>query len=337
MSDKKNREQRARGEDNLTADFNASAARKRPKRSLSFRLIRSTIIGLSIAAAVGLGDDIREVFNEAANADKPTHEWNINTEKVKGDWGAVISADYILRTGRVPAYAPLSPAGISIGNYYIDWDADDSYIETFRRVEDNVRENIRGNAELQRLIEKESWTDADQKRWDRIVSAYVQEIDEQPGLNEYRTFGLEDYDPFQLSRRINDLSSDIDNGTQEVEYDCEAMSITELALMQSMANEFLSDEQRPLYYYVSGEIYQHGDDDIGEHAFGISVSPRTLNVLAVIEGTSRYVSYKEARGEITYDEFVAGGLMEFGYRSTYGINVTEEDVREINGPRTPQP
>lgn len=337
MSDKKNRDQRARGEDNLTADFNMSAARKRPKRSLAFRLIRSTLVGLSIVAAVTMGDDIREVFNEAANADKPTHEWNINTEKVKGDWGAAISADYILQTGRVPAYAAISPGSIYIGNYYIDWEADDSYIETFRRVEDSVRENIRNNANLQRLIEKENWTDADQRIWDRIVSIYVQEIDEQPGLDEYRTFGVEDYDPFQFRRRVNDLSSDIDNDTQEIEYDCEAMSITELALMQSMANEFLSGEQRPLYYYVTGEVFQHGQDEIGEHAFGISVSPRTLNVLGVIEGTSTFVSYKQARGEITYDEFMAGGLMEFGFRSTYGINVTDEDVDEINGPRTPQP
>lgn len=320
----------------LKSSFNRAAPYLYPQKNFLKRMARAVVIGLLPIIPVFYAEDIREAFNEAANYDKEPHEMVLNTEEVDGQYAAVISVPYILETGRVPAYAPFSGAELLIGNYYIDWDSDDSYLNAIDNVTADVIERAQRSPTLQRLLEKESWTDTDQQQWDALVLSYVQAINVVPGLDRYRTQGDENENQLLRPLRLNELSEDMDNGTYNIEFDCEAMTLTELVIMQKVANELLSDEQRPLYFYSTGEIEQ-GDNDIGRHAFGLSVSPRTQKVLGIVEGTASFLSYAQPHEEILFEDYVEGEPAMYGFGSIYGMGLTQDDIDRLRGRKKPSP
>lgn len=321
----------------LKSSFNRAAPYLYPQKNFVKRMLRAAVIGMMPIIPLIFAEDVREVFNEAANYDKEPHEMVLNTEKVDGQYAAVISAQYILETGRVPSYAPLSGASFFIGNYHIDWESDDSYTQAIETVTADVIERIERSPTLRNLVEKESWTDEDQQTWDRLVLSYIQAVNTVPGLDRYRTQG-DDEDENNLLRplRLNELSKDMDNGTYNIEFDCEAMTLTELMIIQKVANQILSDEQRPLYFYSTGEIEQ-GDNEVGRHAFGLSVSPRTQMVLGVIEGTSTFLSYAQAHEDISFEDYVEGEPAMYGFGSVYGMGLTQDDIDRLRGRKKPSP
>lgn len=284
---------------------------------------------------------LREMFR-SAHDDVPLHEREILEIAPSGFFdddtperydGRVVNFNTYLDDGRPPEID-----GLKFQDQYIDWDSDDAYTRALEEIRENVFERIENSPELQELLAKESWTRDDRVAWERGVSEIVSEEHKAiPGLGTYRNNSDEERYPDVERRasRLNDLSSDIENGTAFIEHDCEAMSILEGVILQQVDNAFLPEEapegdyrEASNYFYAVGRTNfnpeYNGD---GTHAFIISSA--TTNIIEATNTTGS--PYKEnANPEMTFSDFINGDMVIANDASIYtGLHHSVADITRV--------
>jgi hypothetical protein len=271
----------------------------------SKRTILSLLLAIPPVFAFSHGDDLRHSFNQISQAGIPLEKRDVLTHRdPSGNYSAVISGEYISRTGSVPIYAPFSPGNMRTGNMDIDWNSDDAFTQAFRLMEEKAAVKIDANADLQALRHKENWTAKDCAAWNRVVGDIVAcVVQETPGLDRYRTDT--DHNGTPRTRHLNDLGGDIRKHSCAGEFDCEGMSIVKIALLERVADRFQTADQRTNYFYVSGmgEISRF-EDAPGGHAF--IIAEKDGQIACVIEATEQRDPYHELAAPVSFADFVAG-------------------------------
>jgi hypothetical protein len=288
-------------------------------------LILSLLSAVPLVAAFSHGDDLRHVFNNAANAGTPLDQRDLITHKDPNGYSSVIAGSYISRTGSVPDHAYISPANLlQIRNIDIDLKADDAFTRSLATMQQTVSDRISENAGLQALYRKQDWTAQDRTIWDKTVANIIADVvSHTPGLSQYRTMGGK----VKELRHLNDLSKDITNGTINDEFDCEAMSVVKIILQQRMADSFLSHAQKANYFYVSGEgelsLY---DDKPGGHAF--IIVEKDGQVEGVIEATEDYNVFLPLAASVSFSDFAAGKEIVTRNGGVYGFEFTHDQAEQ---------
>ncbi|MBI1301300.1 MAG: hypothetical protein GC137_06525 [Alphaproteobacteria bacterium] len=163
---------------------------------------------------------------------------------VPGMASAMISADYVIREGEVPAVG--FPANVFYSNYTVDWKADDAYTRTIDQTLHSAVRYIGSDPVLSELLKKPAWTEIDRMIWERNITQKLNDAmkDCAKNLTHYRNDWLDD----GVSRpsSLNRLSNDIENGTHTIEYDCDTAAITQAVLLQRLDNHFLPERQSDL-------------------------------------------------------------------------------------------
>lgn len=199
--------------------------------------------------------DQRDVIQAGPASDESINDpLNVGMTRVEG---RLINFRHILETGEVPMFSPVIPGGAGsygMSNQSVDWGSDDAYIRAVDKVTEEVTKRIHQEPEMQKLLDKDQWTLDDRKLWEKNLSRYVSDAyDEIPGLNKYRIQPDHKFERVGADKgnlafamtadrravKLNDLSTDIRGGTGHIEYDCEAMSITEGATMQRIEDSVL--------------------------------------------------------------------------------------------------
>lgn len=151
--------------------------------------------------------------------------------------------------------------------------------------------------ELLKLRRKKRWSIKDRIHWEKNLSQIVSnEIDKVKTLNIYRTTPKGQSQ--RRAKHLNELDEDIKNGTTNIEFDCEQMSVIKGIIIQNVENKILPAYSRQTqlksnlnYYYVTGEVSYGNDTSNGSGGHAFILTP-TLNI---IESTNRreqnYVNY----------------------------------------------
>lgn len=202
-----------------------------------------------------------------------------------------ISISEILRTGEVTILPDLNPLwrvlGVlipSIGkkideyrkaqdthNYTLHLETDDAFTRSVEKAIQAQFSAIDHSPVLQDLLQKPAWRLNDRALWEQHVGT-IASREMHALFGRYRTEGLSSV---KRTPSLNDLSSDLDNNEEKIEFDCEATSIVKGIMMQLADDHFLPPQVETegtykiptSYYYVT----QPG------HAF--LVSPTTMNVI----------------------------------------------------------
>ena len=285
----------------------------------SQRTIVSLALALIPAAIFSNGDGLRHVFNEAADRGVAPENRSIITHRDQdGQYSSVISGSYISRTGSVPIHAIFSPGNLFPGNLDIDFSKDDAFMRAFNKMEQQAQAEIDSRPDLQRLRDKVEWTDADRRYWDSHVADIIATIVHRtPGLDMYRTEAGERSVP--RTRHLNDISQDMNDGTHKKEFDCEAMSIVKIVLLQRMADHNLHADQASKYFYVSGMVeFGVYEDSPGGHAF--IVTEKNGTVTGIVEGTEDYFTFRRPAETLTFADFAHGREIVTQDGSVYGFD-----------------
>lgn len=302
---------------------------------------------------LGLSDDVRHIFNQYSST--PVNQREIITYKAsQRDFGAIIAAPYILRTGQVPEYADLSIRKYNYGNFEVEWGKYDAFTRAFARIEDKATELIKKDEVLQQLVGKPEWTKEDRLQWDRhVYGAAMQAFAEVPALNKYRSAVVDTPDidapvryengklittpqvleksRYKTPLSLNDLSGDIEEKTYKsykMELDCKEMTILRTCLLQKIADKLLSPEQRPVYYCVFGDAVfgSENEDSPVAHAFGVSQKDGVI--LSVIDPANGDNSFASLPFAPSWEKFCQGAplVSSSNTHEVYGLRVTAEDA-----------
>jgi hypothetical protein len=293
----------------------------------SSKASRRTIVSLALAllpaAIFSNGDGLRHVFNEVADRGIAPENRNIVTHRdPDGQYSAVISGSYISRTGSVPIHAVFSPGNLFPGNLDIDFSKDDAFMHAFHTMEQQAQAEIDSRPDLQALRNNADWTDADRRYWDSHVADIVSDVVHRtPGLDMYRTEAGEK--PVPRTRHLNDISQDMRDGTHNKEFDCEAMSIVKIVLIQRMADHNLQADQASKYFYVSGMVeFGVYEDSPGGHAF--IVTEKNGMVTGIVEATEDSYTFRRPAEQLSFADFTRGHEIVTRDGSVYGFDFSHK-------------
>ena len=219
------------------------------------------------------------------------HSSQISLDRILyGNDGHLLNFQYILETGRIPAkqlfgssgigdgvsYIPDRIFKITIGNQHVNWKSGDAFMRALGSIRTNTMQRIEEMTFLQELLGKGKWDRDDRIIWERNISQIIaEEVDKIPGFGEYRTTSRIQFQRSAKKRPIclNDLSSDIENNTMDIEFDCEAMTTVEGIMLQQMDNMYLpttapKGDLKTIsnYFYVTGAV-EYACGTKGAHAF----------------------------------------------------------------------
>jgi hypothetical protein len=295
----------------------------------SKRLILGLALCVPVTGILGYGDDLRIAFNNVAERNVPLENRDlISFRETNGDHAALISAEYISKTGDISRHAWFSLVNLKVGNMTINWKADDAFTRAFRGMEDKIAGQIQASPALMTLKGKAGWTMADYQAWDEGVANIVAGIaDHTPGLDQYRT----DTDgKFPQLRDFNKLGNDIANGTHTQAYDCKQMSVVKGVLQERMAERFLSPAQRSRYFVVFGENeFSRFDEKPGDHTY--VVAEKNNRVMGVIEGTEDQDVYHPLAKPYNFSDFAAGQALVTKAGGVYGFAFTHAEADQMRG------
>jgi hypothetical protein len=215
--------------------------------------------------------ELSDYFRKAHN--------NANADFLPLGGERAVNFNYILRTGDI---SPDGSSKTSYNNKTIDQNANDSFAQALKTIEQRTNEAVAADPACVKLLHKENWSKEDRKQWEEQVAKHAAEARYSiPGLQSYRsalTDGKEN--GLQHSGSLNkDLSADIDaarknpNAKPTHELDCKDMTIIEGVAIQSAENHFLPKgdasggyKQAMSYFFMAG-----GESDtaakVGGHAF----------------------------------------------------------------------
>lgn len=256
-----------------------------------------------------------------------------------------INFDYILRTGVIPSRTQTlfsdKPVFVDdrhfmatgYGSQFIDFESDDAFTSALDSIRQNVHDSLaESSGEARTLLSKEVWTKEDREQWEQTVSSWVSyHVDSVPGFDNYRTPRQENNPAEYRPTRLNDLSADIENGTQTVEFDCEVMSVVEGLILQQIDKEFLPEvasegnyKVASNYFYVVADLNLHAQMDyLGAHAF--VVSSATGNIIEATADPSEhgYAQYKRhVDKDFTFEDMIRGKPMNLLDGSIYASKET---------------
>lgn len=200
---------------------------------------------------------------------------------------------------------------------YIDWDADDSFVRTLEDIQTRVVDRVQSDPQLQALLIKADWTLEDREIWEEGLSIIVSnEVEKVPAFANYRSAfdqpGLDAQAQF-VSIRMNDISQDIDNGTELWEVDCDKFAMIEGSILQKVENSFLpandglernAYKEATAYFIQMGDVQFAGNGGYGLQGVGyhaMIVSGATGNIIEATATTaSAQTAYQRTNGDF-YD------------------------------------
>lgn len=234
------------------------------------------------------------------------------------EWGdsRVINFQHIITTGDI------DQGIMPVADHTIDWETDDTFNDTMNSLEKNVLERIESHDDLQSLLTNDPWTLEDRVQWEYYLSGIVSdELNKIPGLDEYRTQSA--FPWFNSPSRdsdANELSDDIENDTENMEFDCELMSIIEGSILQRVENSLLpkpdetQDEFKRIgnYFYAQSQLSSADDNPYESRAHAFIISSLTGNI---IEATAdpdaaipRHPMTTNIDPNFTFDQFIETGV-----------------------------
>ena len=232
-----------------------------------------------------------------------------------------INFNYIDRTGNIP----LSNKAHSQS---IDLSGDDAFTNAVDKIKQKTIQDIKDNPQLQGLLEKETWDEDDRAEWEERVSGIVSE--KVNDIDAFDTYRNNHEAQVQRATELNDLSQDIHNNTQEIEFECESMSIVEGLALQHADNHFLPEDngtntlkEQANYFRAAGEVTEGPAADFGGgHAYIISSA--TGNIIEPTHDLDDHAGgpYMKATQEnYSFKDFVSGDLTPF-HRSSVGGEIS---------------
>ncbi len=254
-----------------------------------------------------------------------------------------VSFNYTLQHGTVPHDPKDTMYG---GDQYIDfgnspvpfgqdgYEPHDPFTSALETVRHNTIERIQNDPEMQALLQDPNWSEGDRIKWEAKLSQITsEELNKIQGLGTYRLEGDQHVDGSQTEirpDRLNDLNEDILNGSQKVEFDCEAMSVVEGTLMQAVENTFLAgNDPSPdnlkfagNYFYTTGGVFfGPSSGGVGGHAYVLSSV--TGNVFeATADPDSRYGNDSYRITDANFVEIIAGKTFNsYGFKDNYDLAV----------------
>lgn len=277
---------------------------KKPQSGRKKRILTGGLSGLAIGIAFGAAA-ILNINNRPSHQTYGYYDGRFETS----GHSVAISFNRVARDGMVEDHKRLK----SYLNYRFQLGTDDAFSKTFQTCLNQAHTTLMNNPDSIALLCKAEWTYDDRITWERTLAETVSEtMDSFPGLNTYRT---EVTDDCTRDPNLNALSSDIENDTQTYEFDCEAMSIVEGLLIQSLENQILDErinktnwKYQGTYYYVTGHR-SDADNDTLENGHAFIMSYETGNIIeAVIDPseTERSPYYVAENDNFTFHEFISG-------------------------------
>ena len=270
------------------------------------------------------GERIRHEFNRRAEGSR-----DVITLRTPGDeYSVIVSGASILRNSHVPIYSPLSPGNLSKGNISFDLNGNDLFASALRGVERGVTDDIQNSAALKILLAKNDWSNTDRATWDHaIINMICTRIAHIPGLDILRTDRNIDSRKTSVKRTryLNDISTDIRNSTHEQEYDCEAMSVVKIVLLEKIANAFLTNDKRSNYYYFHG--FTDFNASPAQHSF--IVSEKNGKIIGIIESTDNNNAWGTVISNGDFADIASGKSFLRSDGSVYGLNVTSGDISRM--------
>lgn len=238
-----------------------------------------------------------------------------------------ISFTYILETGFIPSVTSANGREVWFaenrnddwGSQVIDWNKEDHFNLAIDTVEVNTLERIARSDTLQSLLNQQNWTKEDRVAWESGISQIVnEETDKIRGLGEYRITTNTDGNPTATRRAlwVNELSSDIRDGTHLIEFDCETMSIFEGSVLQRVENQLLPEantannfRQAATYFYVDARAnFNWKDPDFGGHAFIMSSLTGNIIEATAQPDKNHFPPYRESVDpDWSFEKFLVDG------------------------------
>lgn len=263
------------------------------------------------------------VFN-AAVADQPPPQFVPLRDRgvipVKNHLGFdvnVVNFRYIIQTGNIPAF----PDSLD-STYSIDLNRDDPLTQALATMEAavlNSIENRRRDApDFRDLMEKPVWSKQDRQDFESYLSDAVStEMDKIKGLQDYRTIPYENNQNKELPlaqeniRLLNDLSYDIEHGSQRYRFDCGVQSIIEGIVIQRVEDQVLTAENpadnykaASSYFYSGGTALFNEKDNPGQHAYIFTPSGTVIEATA--DPSKGGVPYSFFQSPNTLEQYIKG-------------------------------
>lgn len=173
----------------------------------------------------------------------------------------------------------------------LDLEAQDEFNKALKTIETNTKRRIEASAPLTSLLRKDSWTVEDRVQWEHNVATMASEERHRiPGLGSYRSIFNREFHAQKRPARINDLSIDIRDGSEVMEFDCEQMTAVDGIILGRLEKTLLPQNAGGLKRAVSyarstGYIYMEFDTFSGVKDPSVSghhvflLSPLTGNII----------------------------------------------------------
>lgn len=255
-----------------------------------------------------------------------------------GAWYLSLGTGYVDRCPTTEQRVKYEP------NQRIDVNADDALGVFWQTTRAQIVDDLKNNPEFQTLMKINVWGDYGRELYERILAEAVSErVDAIPGLGDYR-ITREISEDFSVAKRratnLNDLSTDIENNTTDIEYDCEAMSVFEGTLMQAVENEILEGgtglKSPHNYYYTPSNLEFFATDkiargeeiDLGGHAYITSSATGNIIESTYDPSLHTYCPYSKTQGNYTFADAVAGSPAVTGHGNVYMSYTFSPEVME---------
>lgn len=260
----------------------------------------------------------------------------------------LVSLRYIAETGNIPNsnVGECRQSGINFGPFqYIDWDKEDAFTDAIELMKTQCEQDVKRDVFLRTLCLQPDWDREDRVMWEIAVSRIVSDrVAKTKGFEHYRTSAFTN--GVERTICLNDLSTDIENGSQGIEYDCEQQAVVEGMLLQHLEDAYLSPDsacvlKRPFVYYLaSGEAMNipcplSQLDGGNWHAFVISSATAVIFEATLrfdhdtepenIDKKRRRTHCYETVGDYRIEDFIAGKPF-IGFRSTAIVDKTGWEI-----------
>lgn len=147
----------------------------------------------------------------------------------------------------------------------LDLSAQDELNQALATIVERARLRLEASPAVLALLRKASWTRADRVAWERELAVTASEERHRvPGLGSYRSIFNREFRAKRRPPRINDLSLDIRNGTEEMEFDCEQMTAVDGIVLGRLERAMLppatqGHKRAVSYVRATGYIYMEHD------------------------------------------------------------------------------
>lgn len=248
----------------------------------------------------------------------------------------LVNMNHVLETGRIPMSTQIG-TGRRDQTMRVDWGRDDAFTRAFHDIEDRVARRVQQEC-AGLLDKKESWTPEQRKQWEENLSKIVSdEVAKTKGLETYRTIENGRQSAKGI-KSLNDLSSDIQNGTHTKRFDCLIQSVMEGCLNQKMENRFLGEKAKSYFLAGGGVSFEKTRFQDGLHAAILTPAGSIIESTAVEAKDSRYSQQVYVRSKFpernTLQDFVNGKPFYGENGSVYGQTGSREgkQVKTITVP-----